>query len=102
ESWLPRLPREEKLLRGAVLCRAGKHAEALEELKGLVEPLALLFGALAEVGKGDREAALKLLKEGKERLPDAKTPLPWAERVEIETLRAEAVTTFRRGRPLPR
>jgi hypothetical protein len=35
-SWLPLLPKEEKPLRGAVLCRAGKDADAAQELAGLL------------------------------------------------------------------
>jgi hypothetical protein len=79
-----------------VLCRAGKHAEAVKKLQGVPGPLAGLCRALAEHGRGDREAARRALDEAGKQLPPDKvdlyqqTPLPWAERVEIETLRGEA------------
>jgi hypothetical protein len=95
ESWLPLLPGEEKLLRGAVLCRAGKHADALRELEGLQEPLAVLFRALAEHGRGNKDAARRALDEALKQLPPEKidlyqqTPLPWQQRVESDILRRE-------------
>jgi hypothetical protein len=95
ESWLAVLPREEKLLRGAVLCRAGKHADAVKELEGLQEPVAVLFRALAEHGRGNQDAARQALAEARKLLPPAKidlveqTPLPWDQRVEIDVLRRE-------------
>jgi WD40 repeat protein/tRNA A-37 threonylcarbamoyl transferase component Bud32 len=95
ESWLPLLPPGEKLLRGATLCRAGKHADALKELQGFQEPLACLFRALAEQGRGQPRAAGQALAEAVAQLPPEKadllqqTPLPWSQRVEIETLRRE-------------
>jgi WD40 repeat protein len=92
ESWLPLLPQEEKLLRGAVLCRAGKHADAVQELAGLQEPVAVLFRALAEHGRGNHDAARQALAEARKLLPPAKldlveqTPPPWQERVEGHVL----------------
>jgi hypothetical protein len=92
ESWLPLLPGEEKLLRGAVLCRAGKHAEAVTELAGLQQPVALLFRALAEYGRGNPDAARQALAEARQVLPPARsdlveqTPLPWQQRVEGDLL----------------
>jgi hypothetical protein len=95
ESWLPLLPREEKLLRGAVLCRAGEHTAAVQELEGLPGPTAGLFRALAEHGRGHREAARRALAEAVQQLPPAKidlfrqTPPPWTLQVEVATLRRE-------------
>jgi hypothetical protein len=73
ESWLPLLPKEERLLRGAVLCRAGKDADPLKELEGLRGPVAVLFRALAE-------KKIDLSEQ---------TPLPWQQRVESDVLRRE-------------
>jgi hypothetical protein len=95
ESWLPLLPPGEKLLRGAVLCRADRHAGAVKELEGLPEPSACLFRALAEHGRGHKEAARQALDEALKQLPPEKIdlfqqiPVPWQQRVEIETLRRE-------------
>src|SRR5262249_48696210 len=55
-AWLPLVPENEKLLRGAVLCRAGRHAEAVRLLEPLPGPIACLFRALAEQGGGNVEA----------------------------------------------
>jgi hypothetical protein len=92
ESWLAALPREEKLLRGAVLCRADRHADAVKELAGLHEPVACLFRALAEQGRGNPEAARRALDDARKLLPPAKidlvqqTPLPWQQRFESDLL----------------
>ena len=105
ESWLPLLPPGEKLLRGAVLCRAGKHAEAVKELAEEKTPLACLFRALAEHGRGNREAARQALAEAVKQLPPQKldliehTPLPWADQVEIATLRGRTQAAARRAEP---
>jgi hypothetical protein len=94
-AWLAALPREEKLLRGAVLCRAGKHADAVKELEGLQEPLAVLFRALAEHGRGNQDAARQALAQTRKLLPPEKidlveqTPPPWEQRVESDVLRRE-------------
>jgi hypothetical protein len=95
ESWLPLLPREEKLLRGAVLYRAGKHADAVMELEGLQEPVAVLFRALAEHGRGNQGAARQALAEARKLLPPEKidlveqTPPQWPQRVESDILLKE-------------
>jgi WD40 repeat protein len=95
ESWLPLLPPDEKLLRGAILCRAGKHADAVKELQPLKEPIACLFRALAEHGRGNKDAARQALDEAGKQLPPEKidlyqqTPLPWQQRVESDVLRRE-------------
>jgi hypothetical protein len=95
ESWLPQLPADEKLLRGAILCRAGKHADAVKELQLLKEPVACLFRALAEQGRGNKDAARQALDEAVQQLPPEQidlyqqTPLPWQQRVETDVLRRE-------------
>jgi hypothetical protein len=95
ESWLRQIPEDEKLLRGAILCRAGKHADAVKELQSLKEPLACLFRALAEHDRGNKDAARQALAEALKQLPPEKidliqqTPLPWQQRVEIDVLRRE-------------
>lgn len=89
DSWLLMLPQGEHFLRGAVLCRTRRYPEALGELKGLEDPLALLFTALAEQGKGKKEAARDTLTTARKRLAAEPRSLPWKERVEIETLRRE-------------
>jgi hypothetical protein len=95
ESWLPQVPANEKLLRGAILCRTGKHADAVKELQLLQEPVACLFRALAEHGRGNLEAADQALGEALKQLPPEKinlyeqTPLPWQQRVESDVLRRE-------------
>src|SRR5262249_28337959 len=92
ESWLAALPREEKLLRGAVLCRAGKHADAVRELAGLQEPVAGLFRARAEHVRGNKDAARQGLAEARKLLPPEEvdlveqTPPPWQQRVEGDVL----------------
>jgi hypothetical protein len=97
ESWLAALPKDEKVLRGAVLCRASKHADARKELEGLQEPVALLFRALAEHGRSNPDGARQALQQALAQLPPEKidlfqqTPLPWDQRVEIATLRGEVV-----------
>jgi WD40 repeat protein len=96
ESWLPEIPADEKLLRGAILCRAGKHADAVKELQPLTEPIACLFRALSEHGRGSMGPARQALDEALKGLPPEKidlyrqTPLPWQQRVESDTLRREA------------
>jgi hypothetical protein len=95
ESWLPQIPADEKLLRGAILYRGGKHADAVTELAGLQEPLACLFRALAEHGRGNKDVARQALDEARKQLPPAKidlyqqAPLPWQQRVESDVLRRE-------------
>jgi WD40 repeat protein len=97
-SWLPAVPESEPLTRAALLCRAGKHAEAVALLQPLKEPRAHLWRALAEHGRGDKAAAQKAFDEAlaeMERLcpgdPKADaTPLPWEHRAEYEILKREA------------
>ena len=95
EQWLARLPKEDRLLRGAILCRAGKHADAVAELADVREPVGLLFRALAEHGRGDKAACRTALAAAKKLIPPDKidlieqTPLPWLELVEMRALLKE-------------
>jgi WD40 repeat protein/tRNA A-37 threonylcarbamoyl transferase component Bud32 len=95
EQWLARLPKEEKLLRGAILCRAGKHAEAVAELVDVRDPVGLLFRALAEHGRGNQAACRTALAAAKKLIPPDKidlieqTPLPWLKLVETRVLLKE-------------
>jgi hypothetical protein len=92
QTWLARLPKDDKLLRGAILCRAGKHAEAVAELSDARDPVGMLFRAVAEHGRGHKEAARAALAEARKVIPEEKidlieqTPLPWLEMVETRVL----------------
>jgi hypothetical protein len=92
KTWLARIPKDDKLLRGAILCRAGKHAEAVAELSDVRERVGLLFRALAEHGRGNKEAARAALAEARKLLPPdqidliEQSPLPWLEMVEVRVL----------------
>src|SRR5262249_3137068 len=52
ERLLPLVPEADALTRAAVLCRAGRHEEALHLLAGRTGPVTLLYRALAEHGCG--------------------------------------------------
>jgi WD40 repeat protein/serine/threonine protein kinase len=89
----------DRLVRGAVLCRAGRHAEAVQALADRRDAAALLYRALAEHGRGNDEAARAALAEAEHGLaapgagdaqPSNTARLPWDQRAEIEALRAEA------------
>jgi WD40 repeat protein/serine/threonine protein kinase/tetratricopeptide (TPR) repeat protein len=56
------------LARGAVLCRAGRYAEAVQALGDNRDTIALLYRALAEHGRGDTAAARAGLAEAERRL----------------------------------
>src|SRR5262249_19662511 len=91
ESWLAALPREEKLLRGAVLCRAGKHAGAVGELAGLQEPGAGVFRAFAGHGRGHPHGARQALAAARKLLREKvdlveQTPPSWQQRAERDVL----------------
>jgi hypothetical protein len=98
QTWLARLPTDDKLLRGAILCRAGKHAEAVAELSEVRDPVGLLFRALAEHGRGNQAAARAALAEAKQLMPPEQidlieqSPLPWLEMVETRMLLQELET----------
>lgn len=85
-----RSPRPARVLRGAVLCWAGKHADA-------VEALSKLFRAVAEYDRGDDAAARPDLQQAvgeKERVkasdPKAAVlPMPWGWQAEIAVLQRE-------------
>jgi WD40 repeat protein len=60
---LPLVPRNDTVTRGAVLCRAGKHAEAIELLTGTNARERLPFLALAYLGQGKPDQARQELKK---------------------------------------
>jgi hypothetical protein len=91
--------RADALTRGAVLCRAGRHEQALQLLGQGDEPAALLYRALAEHGRGKPEAARAALAQAEQWLkaPDRGDPeqtnaagLTWQQRVEVDLLCHEA------------
>jgi DNA-binding beta-propeller fold protein YncE len=98
ETWLARLPKDDKLLRGAVLCRSGEPILALAELSEVRDPVGLLVRALAEHGRGNQKAARAALAEARKLIPPEKidlieqTPLPWLETVETRVLLKEVET----------
>jgi WD40 repeat protein/serine/threonine protein kinase len=98
EQWLARLPKEDRLLRGAILCRAGNHADAVAELAEVRDPVGLLFRALAEHSRGNTDACRTALAAAKKLIPPDKidlieqTPLPWLELVECSVLVKELET----------
>jgi hypothetical protein len=101
ESWLPLIPESERLLRGAVLCRAGRYPEAVKELESAPEPFGLFFRALAEHGRGNLAAARTALDEALKQVPPEhidlieQTPTPWLQRVEFEILRREVEASIK-------
>jgi hypothetical protein len=82
-------------LRGAILCRAGKHADAVAELADVRDPVGLLFRALAEHGRGNKAACRTALAAAKKLIPPDKidlieqTPLPWTLPEGLDDLAAE-------------
>jgi eukaryotic-like serine/threonine-protein kinase len=92
QTWLARLPKDDKLLRGAILCRCDEPILARAELADVRDPVGLLFRALAEQGRGNKEAARAALAEARKMIPQEKidlieqTPLPWLEMVETRVL----------------
>jgi tetratricopeptide (TPR) repeat protein len=86
------------LLRGAVLYRAGHPEEAVQALRGNKDAIALLYRALAESGRGKKDAAKQVLDEAVRWLeaPSAEPNLtnvqrlPWEKRLEAHLLRKEA------------
>jgi hypothetical protein len=97
-TWLARLPKDDKLLRGAILCRYGEPIRAVAELSDVRDPVGLLFRALAEHGRGNKEAARAALAEARKLMPPEQidlieqSPLPWLESVETRVLVKELET----------
>jgi WD40 repeat protein/tRNA A-37 threonylcarbamoyl transferase component Bud32/tetratricopeptide (TPR) repeat protein len=92
------------LLRGAVLCRAGRHDEAVQALTGSKDPIATLFRALAEHGRGNDKAAQQALDEAK-RLQTAliNTRRPgWDQRFEADLLSKEVTALLHIAKSRPR
>jgi hypothetical protein len=84
--------------RAAVLCRAGRYAEAVTLLADRSNAVALLYRALAEHGRGQPAEATKALEQAGQWLkaPRRDDPaqsnaarLTWHERLEIDLLRRE-------------
>jgi hypothetical protein len=102
---------EDATVRAAVLCRAGRHAQALEALASDTGAYALLVRALAEQGLGRADAAREALRQAAAWLDAAPDPprwdgtktraalLPWDRRVELDALRREAESALRRPAP---
>jgi hypothetical protein len=83
---------------GAVLCRLGRHDEALRVLSGTRLAIATPYRALAELGRGRLEEARKHLEQNVRWLQtqsqaDPKQTnearLSWFQRLEFEVLRGE-------------
>jgi WD40 repeat protein/tRNA A-37 threonylcarbamoyl transferase component Bud32 len=96
------------LLRGAVLCRAGRPDEAVRALAGSKEPVAVLFRALALHGQGQDDAARQALDEAVRWLAapspgDAKQTnaqrLPWEQRLETDLLSREVTALLHADKP---
>jgi hypothetical protein len=104
-AWLPAVPEADVVTRGALLCRAGKYADAVEVLSRAREPQAWLFRALAEHGRGDDAAARAAWKEAiaeKERVmpaDPAALPMPWEWQAEFAVLQREAEGLLKRAAP---
>jgi hypothetical protein len=99
---------DDPLLRGAVLCRAGRHDEAVRALAGSKDPVAVLFRALAEHGRGRDGAARQALDEAVRWLAapspaDAKQTnaqrLPWDQRLEADLLSREVTALLHADKP---
>jgi hypothetical protein len=91
-------PLADSVTRGAVLCRAGRWEEAVQELKFSRDGSSLLYRALAEHHRGRNAEAKKDLEQAVQWLaaPSPSDPqqtnaarLPWDERLEIDLLRRE-------------
>jgi WD40 repeat protein len=96
------------LTRGAALCRAGQHDEAVKLLEPVQEAAGLLYLALAEHSRGRPAAAQKALYRavgwlGGSSWDDPErtnyTRLPWDERLEVDLLRREIEALLQGGKP---
>jgi hypothetical protein len=95
---------DDPLVSGAVLCRAGRHDEAVRALGDSRDVLALLYRALAEHGRGHADAARGALTEAENGLashPGSESLLKWEQRIEAEVLRAEARALLIGQRSIP-
>jgi hypothetical protein len=88
---LPALAEEtDPTTRGAALCRAGRHDEAVQVLRPLGSPVARLYLALAEQARGRASEARRALEEARESLRAAGDGLgSWEERLETDLRRRE-------------
>jgi hypothetical protein len=94
---------QDPLARAAVLCRAGRHAEAVRVVGGGKDAQTLLWRARAECGQGRRDAARTALNEAEKWLatPADRTTrtigeeLPWETLLEIRLLRKEVEAQLR-------
>jgi tetratricopeptide (TPR) repeat protein len=91
----------DSVVRGALLCRAGRHDEAAQALSQSQGPVTLLYRALAEHGRGKAEAARQALEQAERWLGAASQEdpkqtngerLPWDQRLECDLLRQEVKT----------
>jgi hypothetical protein len=95
---LPLTDPSHELAHAAVLCRAGRHAEAVQALARRDDAIALLWRALAEAGRDRPEAARQALDQAEKWLvaPSRLDPkqtnaaqLDWEGRLEADLLRRE-------------
>jgi hypothetical protein len=86
------------VVRGALLCRAGRYDETVQALSQSQGAVALLYRALAEHGRGKADAAKQALDQAERWLaaPSQEDPkrtnaerLPWDQRLECDLLRQE-------------
>jgi tetratricopeptide (TPR) repeat protein len=96
------------LLRGTVLCRAGRFDEALQALAGRTDGVSLVWRALAEQGRGRPDAARQALEQTDQWLkaPSPDDPrqtnaalLNWFERQECDLLRKEVEALLQSPKP---
>jgi hypothetical protein len=99
---------DDPMVRGAVLCRAGRYDEAVQVLGDNHDITALLYRALAEHGRGRAVAARAALQEADRLLAKASTDdsqqtnaarLSWDRRAEAELLRTEGRALFPGEKP---
>jgi hypothetical protein len=102
--------KDDPVVRGAVLCRAGRQDEALTLLGQRADAVALLYRGLAELGRGRPDAARSTLEQAEQwlRATEADDPGPsnlerltWQQRLEVEQLRGELGSLLRARDRLP-